>query len=116
MSYCRWSSNDFQCDIYCYFDVYGYYVIHVAGRRPKFIEPLPPPSKKRGLDIARHREVMRIVGNSPSEDIGLPFDGETYRLSTPGETAAKLEELKEAGYNVPDYAIEILKEEERDRD
>ena len=36
MSYCRWSSDDFQCDIYCYCG--GDYIIHITadGKPLKF--------------------------------------------------------------------------------
>ena len=33
MSYCRWSSDDFQSDVYVYEDCRGPWVVHVAGRR-----------------------------------------------------------------------------------
>lgn len=31
MSYCRFSSEDYQCDVYAYADVAGGYTIHVAA-------------------------------------------------------------------------------------
>lgn len=33
MSYCRWSCDDFECDLYCYSDVSGGWTIHVAANR-----------------------------------------------------------------------------------
>lgn len=41
MSYCRWSTNFGQCDVYVYEDVHGGWRTHVAGRRLKH---LPPPA------------------------------------------------------------------------
>src|SRR5687767_6611694 len=41
MSYCRWSTDDFQCDLYCYEDVSGGFTTHVAGRRKIWDAPLP---------------------------------------------------------------------------
>lgn len=35
MSYCRWSSDHFECDAYVYEDVSGGWTTHVAGRRRK---------------------------------------------------------------------------------
>lgn len=42
MSYCRWSSNDFQCDLYCYEDINGGWTTHIAGSKLIPREPLPP--------------------------------------------------------------------------
>ncbi len=39
MSYCRWSSDDGQCDVYVYEDVAGGWTTHVASRRIKHIPP-----------------------------------------------------------------------------
>ena len=36
MSYCRWSSDDFQCDVYVYESVAGGFVTHVAANRVVF--------------------------------------------------------------------------------
>lgn len=113
MSYCRWSTNDFQCDLYI-FDV-GYGIsINIAGNRVKFSEPLP---EKVAFDIEnlgpytdRDREVSRIVQNSERENINLPYAGEAFVLS-PEETINFLHELRELGYRFPDYVIETIQEE-----
>ena len=34
MSYCRWSTDNFKCDLYCYEDVNGGFTTHVASNRP----------------------------------------------------------------------------------
>jgi hypothetical protein len=47
MSYCRWSSNDFQCDVYVYEDVAGGWTTHVACNRVVYSEPL---REEDGLD------------------------------------------------------------------
>lgn len=43
--------------------------------------------------------------------IGLDHDGETFRDDTAGECADRLTELKAMGYNVPQRAIDALREE-----
>ena len=62
MSYCRFSSDDYQCDVYCYASVSGYYVTHVASNRPVLDGTLPPavPWEKDNADawLARHEAVM----------------------------------------------------------
>lgn len=40
MSYCRWSSMNWRCDVYVYEDVAGGWTTHVAGNR-KIIRPVP---------------------------------------------------------------------------
>lgn len=39
MSYCRWSSDFGQCDVYVYANVSGMWTTHVAGRRLRHIVP-----------------------------------------------------------------------------
>lgn len=64
MSYCRWSSDDYQCDIYAYEAEDGF-VVHVASSRKRFIEPLPEPiSPSQDFDgwFARQREKVKKNG------------------------------------------------------
>ena len=115
MSYCRWSSDDFACDIYCYEHVGGYYAVHVAAARRVLCRPLPPfvslqPEHAKEWR-ARNVEIHKIIEESSMEPIGLPHDGETFREATAGECADRLEMLRDAGYVVPEYAIEALREE-----
>jgi len=117
MSYCRWSSDDFRCDVYVYGAAEGY-VTHVAGRRPIFTEQMPEAVIEPGEDgfnaerwLARHQKVMGIVQRSEHEDISLPHAGESFVDATPGEAADRLEALLALGYNVPRYAIDELREE-----
>lgn len=118
MAYCRWSSDDFLCDVYCYADVGGWYQIYVAGNRRRFTEPLPPPLDVSMDDptwpekyVERHQRVMGLVKDTPTEPIGGPLDGEDYRETTPAAAADRLEAIRAAGYNVPQYAIDELRAE-----
>ena len=43
--------------------------------------------------------------------IGLPEDGETFNDATAGDCADRLEYLRALGYQVPQYAIDALREE-----
>ena len=80
MSYCRWSSMNHRCDVYAYESDDGF-VVHVAKRRylPDF---------------------------SDLEDIGLPYDGETFTYDTENEMLAGLAELAHVGYVVPPSLLE----------
>jgi len=84
MAYCRWSSDNFQSDVYVYEDIDGTWITHVAG--------------------------SRIVGEV-REKITLPHAGETFSDAGPGEAAETLLRLRSLGYYVPVYAIEALRDE-----
>jgi hypothetical protein len=114
MSYCRWSSDDFQCDIYCYADVSGGYTTHVAGKRYVFKQPLPPTisiidSVEEWFE--RDQKVSEMLKSSALVKIGLPSDGKSFNDATATEAAARLANLKEEGYRVPQSAIDALLEE-----
>lgn len=111
MSYCRWSSDDFACDVYVYADVAGGWTTHVAGRRLVPAEPMPPPLSDVAEYVARQQKVREIVARSESVAIGLPHDDEMFYDPTPVACADRLEELRAIGYNVPQYAIDALRAE-----
>lgn len=115
MSYCRWSSDDGQCEAYVYEHVAGGFMIHLANTRPVLTEPLPDPvpfeASRLGEWIARRKVVMAMNRAAERKPIGLPHDGETFCEDTAGECAGRLEQLKALGYNVPQYAIDALREE-----
>lgn len=122
MSYCRLSSDDFQCDVYVYAARWGWQT-HVAARRPVYTEPLPPQVELPGKDdpgweaaieawVKRHAEVMAAVDEAQHAEIGLPHDGASFVDDTPGECADRLESLRAIGYNVPQYAIDRLRREQ----
>ena len=140
MSYCRFSSSNWMCDVYTYEHCGGGFVTHVAGRRRPF-PPIPDlphrwwpnfggkfvlaerrvvyPSKWRAAGanvfahiwVAWHRLSMWSLDLIPLRDIGLPHDGEAFSDDTATECADRLESLKAMGYNVPQYAIDALREE-----
>jgi hypothetical protein len=112
MSYCRWSSEDYQCDVYVYEAAHGY-ITHVAGRRRVYTEPLPPPVEAGDIQgwIKRVGQVRRLADRATLVDIGGPHDGESYTDATPNDCADRLEYLRTCGYNVPQYAIDELRSE-----
>ncbi len=117
MSYCRWSSDDYQSDVYAYEAETGF-VVHVASSRYKFSSPLPSPVSyaEDGFDawFARQQAVTRMVDAADSVPIGLSLDGESLSYDTPGECADGLDRLRLFGYRVPQYAIDSLREEQSD--
>lgn len=116
MSYCRWSSDDFQCDVYVYADCRGGWTTHVAGRR-RVIDPTALPPRVSWTDDPtaywqRYNAVNALVDAAPLVDIELPHDGETFNDDTPGACADRLEALRALGYVVPQYAIDELRAEQ----
>ena len=113
MSYCRFSSMNWMCDVYCYADVGGGWTTHVASRR-RAREPQPAYpdllGDYEGWD-RRYKQHMADLETIPLEDIGLPHDGESYNDSSLEAFRDRLIGLRDAGYNVPEYVFDEISEE-----
>lgn len=113
MSYCRWSDNDFKCDLYCYYG--GNYITHVAENKIVFEEELPPHIELSEDNIEkyleRYKKVMDIVHESKHVKIELPYSGQTFQDDSMEEFLVTVKMLKETGYNVPDWVIQNIEEE-----
>jgi hypothetical protein len=132
MAYCRFSSDDFRCDVYCYEHCDGGFVTHVAantsrGWIPRVLRhpPLSVITRRRenlwraavyhlwsfGWSLS-YRAQMKYLAIAPRRALGLPYDGQTFHDATPGDAADWLEHLRRCGYRVPQYAIDGLREEQ----
>lgn len=113
MSYCRWSSRCFDCDLYVYECVHGGWKIHVAGSRRHSDQPRPKPPETSDVDafVKYHMACSEWVEGSTLAPIGLEHDGETFVASTAEEAAATVSYLGEKGYRFPDHVISTLLEE-----
>lgn len=133
MSYCRWSSDDYTCDVYVYESFGDVWVTHVANRRwvsttelPEPVELIPGDEARLTAWFERHRlvldrhgdpehghwlELTEHVGPDGAEDVGASFEHET-----PGECAANLQRLASLGFNVPQGVIADLLEERSEGD
>ena len=116
MSYCRWSSDDFGCDIYAYQSEFGY-EIHVATNRvqgdiPKIVLPTDFEDKEQLQKcVDAHKAQMKFLETCERREIGLPEDGESFMVETLEEFRDKLLQLRQMGYNFPDYVFERIEEE-----
>ena len=113
MSFCRWSTDDFRCDLYCYHSDDGY-ITHVRKSRPAFKRPLPPevPMLENIAGwLERHKVVGEMCREAEWTPIGLPHDGETFEDETPASFIATLVMLREAGYHFPSRVIDAAAEE-----
>lgn len=124
MSYCRWSSDDFRCDLYCYEHCDGGFITHVATRRrewspwlsPYSIPALKSLSTDRGSEVnKRWKEVYevyhRALGDVELHPIGLPYDGKFFNDDTLEDMRDRILFLREIGYRVPQDVIDRINEE-----
>jgi hypothetical protein len=115
MAYCRFSSDDWRCDVYCYASVSGAWVTHVATNR--HVGELPHvnswPRFLAGELTAQefcvlHAEQMRFLETAPRVRIELPHAGETFDDAGPAEMHERLTQLRALGYHVPGYVFAEL--------
>lgn len=140
MSYCRFSSDNWRCEVYVYEHCGGGFVTHVAGNK-HVIPPIPEiplswmPRFKGKLSVTERRVIYPTRWHSaaascffgfcalwyrlsmwsldviPRKHIDLPEAGETFSHATAAECADNLERLRGVGFRVPQYAIDALREE-----
>lgn len=112
MSYCRWSSDDWMCDLYVYEAEDGFY-IHVASN--KYVTEIPkvPGWNEVSSDewFKAYQKQMSVVEVAESKPIGGIYDGQTFVCDTAQATLDKLKDIKEHGYNVPQFVFDSLQEE-----
>lgn len=111
MSYCRWSSDGYQCDVYVYQSESGYETYVASRRRPQRIPDLRMTSPMDIEDSIRAQRAALIDPANVPQPIGLSEDGASFNHETPRECAENLIRLKGLGYLVPQEAIEALMEE-----
>jgi hypothetical protein len=120
MSYCRFSTDDFQCDLYVYEHCDGGWMIHVASRKVIYAEPLPEPidfvSENLNQWFERHKFVQAIRERSDLVPIGLSRDGESIAADSPGECADIVESLIAEGYKCPERVVAALRSEQAELD
>lgn len=118
MSYCRFSSDDWMCDLYIYENAsIGGWTIHVAANRHKRedIPELPPIPVDDDLELEawaeKYHEQLDAVDKATRIPIDLPHAGETFQEETREATLDRVRELRALGYNVPERVDERLIEE-----
>jgi hypothetical protein len=114
VSYCRFSTDDFRCDLYLYQDVQGGYTLHVAANREVGEIPRVPSVGKCSKEewIEANRRQIDFLMTCERRPIGLGHDGACFRMQDLAEVLATVRMLAAAGYRVPDYLIRDLEVEE----
>ena len=115
MSYCRWSTDNFKCDVYAYESQSGF-EIHVAARRvvgdvPPLANILEVSTDEFMKSYNAHHEFLETAERL---NIGLEYDGKSFTCDTLEEFLEKLKEIKSKGYNVPDSVFEEVAQEMAD--
>lgn len=120
MSYCRWSSMNWQCDLYCYGSDRGFET-HVAARRVVGNIPKEPDWRLLleedvgGENVVRfaaqHNAVMDWLKTAERTPIGLLHDGESFVNDTLEGFLDTLLTLRAAGYRFPDSMLDEVREE-----
>lgn len=120
MSYCRWSSDNWRCDLYCYEDVSGGFTTHVAGNRVVGEIPRDPSVLElvRGTIsdeewLTQHRAALKFLETAERRPIGLPHDGESFNDPDLPSFLKRVTDLRAMGYNIPDYVFDEIQEELR---
>lgn len=108
MSYCRFSSDDFTSDVYCFPDIRGGYTTIVAhkrrvpGRNDRFDDYMA------GLiDETEYERLHELA----YEAIALPHAGGSFNDSTLESFKRRLLMLRELGYRVPQSALDRIERE-----
>lgn len=117
MSYCRFSSDNWKSDVYVYASAEDCYNIHVASNRTVGEAPEVPSLMSVDLEtnpniwLDAHKAQMEWLEKAKRNKIDLPYAGESFCEESPKAAVARLKELQQLGYHVPQHAIERLQEE-----
>jgi hypothetical protein len=112
MSYCRWSSDNFTCDLYCYESFDGFQT-HVASYRQRTwlrIVHFLTDKRFRVTDtytVRSHRWLLRwfylsLPHSLTHRRIHLPYAGQSFTDATEKEMFGRILDLARTGYHIPD--------------
>lgn len=106
MSYCRWSSDDFGCDLYVYASDSGY-TIHVAARRVVGDVPKVPNVQAAAVEewVAAYQAQAEFLKTAKRQPIGGAWDGSSLYPIDARTCLASLKALRDAGYRFPDSVL-----------
>lgn len=112
MSLCRFSCDNFKCDLYAYESEEGF-MIHVADARPSGRVPkiTADPIKDPDKFFKQHDKQHRFLDKCKYKKINLKYAGTSFVVQEPEEFLAKLKELKKIGYRFPDHVLEVAEHE-----
>lgn len=105
--YCRFSSDDWRCDLWCYGDAETGWTTHVAGRRLAEVDAVHDDRRRAGpeSDMMRRMRLALVYGAAELVPIGGAFDGQSFVDRTVAQFHHRLLMLRSAGYRFPDSVI-----------
>ena len=106
MSFCRWSTDDYLCDLYVYASVYGGFSVNVAANRRVYKAVLPEPIDPKGNFKAWY-DREQLVMDIPCELVAITdkYAGACLAFATAKETVEFLQGLQVLGYKFPEHVI-----------
>jgi len=110
MSYCRFSTDDFNYDVYVYQSERGY-VVHIAENRYVFDRSLLPKVTLKSTQeehYERNKLLSQLVANSERVKIGLEYDGQTFTFGDLDQLYYFLIKLYMKGYNIPNSCFDNI--------
>ena len=112
MSYCRWSSDNYPCDVYAYETEWGFQV-HVADKRyVGDIPSLPDILKVSNSEFFEaYKRQMEAIDKAESRKIGGEYDGKSFGYDTLEELLEGLLDIRSKGYLVPDWVFGVIRDE-----
>lgn len=110
MIYCRFSDCGYQSDVYAYEDVAGGFTVHIASYRYDRAIPEHDFSSVEAMNASNVRR-KEVFGQAKRLPTGLPLAGATFHCGSLEMLLARLQELRAAGYRVPQHAIDLVVEE-----
>ncbi len=117
MSLCRFSSDNYRCDVYIYESSTGGFAVHVAANRYVSEDPIPELQDDTLLSgdperiLAAFRTQEDWLKKARTERIGLLCDGQSYHEPDAETCLSRVLHLKGLGYTIPDFVIEALQAE-----
>ncbi len=110
MSYCRFSTDDYQCDFYVFEACHGGFSLSLAKKR-YILNNIPAVVSMDNVEkwVDRHKLIMSMVKVANVIDIDLPYAGEMFSYDTIEELLVALIDFKAMGYRCPDYVIENVR-------
>jgi len=116
MSYCRFSSDNYRSDLYCYKDCGGGWTTHVA--KVRFVGEIPELPDFNTSSAKEYAEAMaaqtRAIDGCERVPIGLPHDGEIYNDETLEAFRDRVKSLLALGYRGVPGLVEWIEEEMND--
>lgn len=112
MSYCRWSSDNFTCDLYCYESNDGF-VTHIAESRQRLwfrifhylTDKRFPMGKGETYRVWRFIQYFSFTfpRGLMYKKIKLPYAGESFTDPTEADMFKRIRDLISLGYKIPTY-------------